>query len=150
MKKALKIILPILGILLLVSLVVLYAIFPSETKSAIDDVWAFLNTPLPIIGVTSVAVLFFAYKVVVSTRYGKTALARVQNEYEKRYSELKVAKEELEQEKQANKEQIDNIKDYLVKVCSTIPNKKVNDLGDMFAKGVNYGEERIDHDTKEE
>ena len=148
MKKALKIIGFSLLACLLVAGIVLYIIFPNETKDVLTNTWNVLNTPLPIVGVTTVAVLFFVWKLVFSTNYGKKALSNVKSEYQKKYEELKAEKEKLEQEREENKEQIEEMKEYIIKLCALIPNKKVNDLGDMFAKGLDYGEETTNSETK--
>ena len=141
MKKALKIIaislLVAFGIYVLVS----FIINKDGTMYWINYVVDLLNKPLPIVGVTTLAVLIFVWKIVFSTKYGKAALTTIENEYQKKYEELKAEKEKLEQEREENKEQIETMKEYIVQLCSLIPNKKVNDLGDKFAKGLDYGEE---------
>ena len=63
MKKALKIIGIVLLSLLFIAAIVLYAIFPTQTKDALINIWAILNTPLPIVGFTTLTILFFVYKV---------------------------------------------------------------------------------------
>ena len=148
MKKALKIIGFSLLACLLVAGVVLYIVFPNETKDVLTNTWNVLNTPLPIVGVTTVAILFFVWKLVFSTNYGKKALSNFNNEYQKSYDELKAEKEKLEQEREETKEQIEEMKKYIVQLCALIPNKKVNDLGDKFAKGLDYGEETTNSETK--
>lgn len=152
MKKALKIIGIILLSLLFVAAIVLYAIFPAQTKDVLTNIWAILNTPLPIVGFTTLALLFFAYKVFIEDKYGKIAISNIKREYQNRYDELKTKKDALEQERKENKEEIEKMKECIIYLCSLIPNKKVNDLGDKFAKGLEYGnrEETIDIETKAE
>lgn len=139
MKKALKIIGIVLLTLLFIAAIVLYAIFPTQTKDVLTNIWAILNTPLPIVGVTTIAVLFFVWQVIVRTNYGKKAIANIKEEYQKRYDQLKAEKDALEKEREENKEQIKDMKKCIVELCALIPNKKVNDLGDKFAKGLDYG-----------
>lgn len=150
MKKALKIIGIVLLTLLFIAAIVLYAIFPTQTKDALTNIWAILNTPLPIVGFTTLALLFFAYKVFIEDRYGKVAIGNIKREYQTRYDELKAEKDALEQERKENKEEIKEMKNCIIYLCSLIPNKKVNDLGDKFAKGLDYGnrEETTDIETK--
>ena len=150
MKKALKIIGTILLTLLFVVAIVLYAIFPTETKDVLTNIWAILNTPLPIVGFTTLTILLFVYKVFIEDRYGKKAIANIEKKYESKHNELKVEKDALEQERIENKEEIREMKDCIIYLCSLIPNKKVNDLGDKFSKGLEYGnrEETIDTETK--
>ena len=148
MKKALKIIaislLVAFGIYVLVS----FIINKDGTMYWINYVVDLLNKPLPIVGVTTFAVLVFAWKLVFSTNYGKKALNGVQSEYQKKYDELKAEKDKLEQEREENKEQIEEMKNYIIQLCALIPNKKVNDLGDKFAKGLDYGKETTNSETK--
>ena len=150
MKKALKIIGIILLSLLFIAAIVLYAIFPTQTKDVLTNIWAILNTPLPIVGVTTIAILFFVWQVIVRTNYGKKTIANIQEEYRAKQNELKVEKDALEQERKENKEKIEEMKNCIIYLCSLIPNQKVNDLGDKFAKGLEYGnrEETIDIETK--
>ena len=148
MKKALKIIGIVLLTLLVIATIVLYAIFPTQTKDTLTNIWAVLNTPLPIVGVTTVAILFFVWKLVFSTNYGKKALNNIRNEYKERYDKLKAEKDALEQERKENKEEIKEMKNCIIYLCSLIPNQKVNDLGDKFAKGLDYGKETTNGETK--
>lgn len=150
MKKALKIIGIILLSLLFIAAIVLYAIFPTQTKDVLTNIWAILNTPLPIVGVTTVAVLVFVWQIVIRTNYGKKALANINEEYQAKYDKLKAEKDALEQERKENKEEIKEMKNCIIYLCSLIPNQKVNDLGDKFAKGLDYGEtkETTNSETK--
>lgn len=150
MKKALKIIGIILLSLLFIAAIVLYAIFPTQTKDVLTNIWAILNTPLPLIGFTTLTILLFIYKVFIEDRYGKQAINNIERKYESKHNELKAEKDALEQERKENKEEIEEMKNCIIYLCSLIPNKKVNDLGDKFAKGLKYGnkEETIDIETK--
>lgn len=150
MKKVLKIVLGSLLACSLIACIVLYIVFPNQTKDTIKTVWTFLNTPLPIIGITTLAVLYFLWQVIIKTRFGKKALAEVKEEYKARFDDLKVEREKLEQEKEKNKELIEEIKKYFVELCGIIPNKKVNDLGETFKKGLEYGKEETNCKAEEE
>lgn len=148
MKKALKII----GVSLLIcgsiAICVLYGVKPNETKQAFANIWDFLNKPLPIVGLTTLGVLIFVWRLVFATRYGKKALEKVEKEYKDKYDELKVEKENLELERNENKKKIEDVENGFVALCKIIPNKKVNELGETFERGLEYGEERIDSETK--
>lgn len=150
MKKALKIIGIVLLTLLFIAAIVFYAIFPTQTKDVLTNIWAILNTPLPIVGFTTLTILLFVYKVFIEDRYGKQAINNIERKYESKHNELKAEKDALEQERKENKEEIEEMKNCIIYLCSLIPNKKVNDLGDKFAKGLDYGnrEETIDIETK--
>ena len=147
MKKTFKVIGIILLACLLVAAIVLYAIFPSQAQDVLTNTWAILNTPLPIIGFTTLAILLFAYHVFVRTKYGKGAINDIKREYQERYNKLKAEKDALEQERKENKEEIESMRKCIVDLCALIPNKKVNDLGEKFAKGLDYGEETTNSET---
>lgn len=134
------------GIYVLVS----FIINKDGTMYWINYVVDLLNKPLPIVGVTTTAVLIFAWQIFVKTNYGKKALGNIKDEYQKRYDQLKAEKDALEQERKENKEEIEEMKNCIIKLCALIPNKKVNDLGDKFAKGLDYGEtkETTNSETK--
>ena len=150
MKKALKII----GISLLVAfgifVLVSFIVNKDGTMYWINYVVDLLNKPLPIVGVTTTAVLFFVWQIIVKTNYGKGAINELKNEYQVRYDELKTEKDKLEQEREENKEEIEKMRECIIYLCDLIPNKKVNDLGDKFAKGLDYGEtkETTNSETK--
>ena len=148
MKKALKIIVISVLACCLVATIVLYAIFPTQTKDVLTNIWATLNTPLPIVGVTTVASLVFVWQIIIRTNYGKKALSNIKEEYQAKYEQLKSEKEKLEQEREENKEQIEYMKKCIIELCALIPNKKVNDLGDKFVKGLDYGEKTTNSETK--
>lgn len=150
MKKVLKIIVASLLICVVITGVVFYLISPSQTTLFISRIWKALNTPLPIIGITTIAVLFFLWQVIIKTRFGKKALSDLQENYQKRFDELKVEREKLELEKEKNKQLIEEIEKHFIELCGIIPNKKVNDLGNSFVKGLDYGKEETNSNAKEE
>lgn len=139
MKKALKVF-KIIAIALLIALpvaaLVCYLVVPNETKAFFGDLITLVNQPLPIIGVSTIAVLFFAYKVFVSTKYGKKVLGEIKEEvksYKEKYDdkcrELEEKKHEIECLVNAHQSEIDLLKGYLEKVCSTSTNQKIKQIG---------------------
>ena len=150
MKKALKIIGISLLACCLIATIVLYAIFPTQTKDVLTNIWAILNTPLPIVGVTTVAILVFVWQIIIRTNYGKQAIANIKEEYQAKYDQLKAEKDALEKEREENKEQIKDMQECIVELCALIPNQKVNNLGEKFAKGLDYGntKETTNSETK--
>ena len=148
MKKALKIIGIVLLACLFIAAIVLYAIFPSQTAYVLNNIWNVLNTPLPIVGITTLTILIFIWQIVIRSRYGKKAINDIKEEYQKRYDQLKADKDSIEKERLENKEEINNIKNGFTYLCALIPNKKVNDLGEKFEKGLEYGKETTNAETK--
>jgi len=145
MKKALKVILPIALVAITVTISVCYAVLPGQTRWFFEQAWAMLNNPLPIVGVTALAVLIFLWRVVIATRFGKGALKEIKDEYEAKYAEFEAEKEHYEQELKDMNNKFNELKDNLARLCDVIPNKKVKDL----AKEFDYGKD-IDSDTEKE
>jgi len=155
MKKALKII----GICALVlgglAYLLCYIFLKEQTTYFTECVIDFINKPLPIIGVSLLVVLFFVYKVIVSTRFGKKALGEYQKKLDKAQKELDEYKLSIKEEMALYKSKIDEykqysdmIKDYFVEFCELSHNVKVKQLGEKIKESA-Y-EETIECDTKEE
>lgn len=127
-----------------ISLVVLYITRPEYTKETLSYFWSLLNKPLPIIGVTTLAILVFVWKVVITTNYGKKKL----EQYDNKVQELKQAKEDFE--KQANetiaelKTKCEKLKSQIAHACELSTNQKIKNFG----KELEYGKETIDSETE--
>lgn len=135
-----KIVLITLAILCGVAFVVFYIVNKEQAKQILDLVVAFVNKPLPIIGVSIVVVGCFVLKIISATAYGKRAIAKMQLEYE---SEKAKDKKDFEDTKikyeamiKTQQKQIDTIFNGFVELCDAIPNKKVKDIGDTFKNDV--------------
>ena len=148
--KILSIVLICLAIALGIYILVSFIINKDGTMYWINYFVDLLNKPLPIVGVTTAAVLIFVWRLFVSTKFGQNTINEIKREYQEKYDKLKAEKDALEQERKENKEEIKEMKECIITLCALIPNKKVNDLGDKFAKGLEYGnrEETIDIETK--
>ena len=148
--KILSIVLICLAIALGIYILVSFIINKEGTMYWINYFVDLLNKPLPIVGVTTAAILIFVWRLFVSTKFGQNTINEIKREYQEKYDQLKAEKDALEQERKENKEEIEKMKNCIIYLCSLIPNKKVNDLGDKFAKGLEYGnrEETIDIETK--
>lgn len=144
MKKALKYILIGLFLTLGIALVVLYIIFPADTKNNITFVWNLLNTPLPIIGVTTFAILMFAWQFFKNSQYGKKKIAEYQQELSKIKQEkedfVNGANEKIHKLMEENKE----LKDIICGLCALSTNQKIKNFG----KELEHGKETVDCETK--
>lgn len=148
MKKFEKILLIILIVLIVclgVGLIVLYIIVPDLTITYINNFIDLINKPLPIIGVTTAAVLIFIWKMVISMRFGKAKLAEYEAKAAKMREEYELFKVQMEQEKQKIEELNNVLREQLVKACQLSTNKKIKDFG----KELNH-EETINSETKAE
>lgn len=147
MKKALKIIGIILLLACVVASCVFYIVLPNETIEFFTNVYDILNRPLPIVGVTTLAVLIFVWKIVFATRYGKKALEKVEQKYQEKYEQLVEQKTLVDKSIKENKEIGDKLTNGFINVCETIPNVKVNKIGENMRKELGYGES-IDSETE--
>lgn len=141
-----KIVLSIVLSVFAVANVVSYLIFKEQYIDTLKYLYGLMNEPLPIVGVTSVAVLIFLWKVIITARYGQGNINKIKAEYEKEkeelYSELKEYNELIE----SQKDELKKLQEYFTKLCSTIRNKKVRELGEEY-----YGrEETINSEAKTE
>lgn len=147
MKKAFKYILFGLLALLCIALVVLYIIFPNETKANISYLWGLLNTPLPIIGVTTIAILVFVWQFFAHSQYGKKRITELQNKIE----ELKQEKQDFVDGANAKIEELEShnaeLKEYISNICELSTNIKIKNYGKEL---LGYGEKTIDSKTTKE
>lgn len=147
MKKALKIIGISLLALLGIALVVLYIIFPTDTKNALSYFWQMLNTPLPIVGITTVAVLTFVWQFFANSQYGKKKINECNQEIER----LKKEKEDfVNGANEKIKELLENnaeLKGYISHICELSTNIKIKNYGKEL---LGYGEETTNSNTEEE
>ena len=147
MKKALKIIGISLLALLGIALVVLYIIFPTDTKNTLSYFWQMLNTPLPIVGITTVAILTFVWQFFAHSQYGKKKINECNQEIEK----LKKEKEDfVNGANEKIKELLENnaeLKGYIANICELSTNIKIKNYGKEL---LGYGEETTNSNTEEE
>lgn len=157
MKKAFKIIIPTLLVILAIFYVVAYILWKEQTTYITECVINFINKPLPIIGVSTGVVLFFIYKCFISTKYGKKAI----NEYKEENRALKERIDELEHKEEDIKDfvvaQLQLIsseqcatKSTLIKSLELSKNIKIKELAKTLKGEQPYGEEEIDSDTEKE
>ena len=138
LNKILGIILAILG----VALIVLYVIFPIQFKECFEYAYGLLNEPLPIVGVSLFAILFFVWKIVKYIRDIKPheEIAKMREEHEKYVvSSNKEKQEILEQNKE--------LKGYIAHICELSTNQKIKNFGKEL---LGYDEKTVDNKPKEE
>ena len=137
LNKVLGIILAILG----VALIVLYVIFPIQFKEYFEYVYGLLNEPLPIVGVSLIAIGYIVFQVVRLIR--TTFPSKELSEMRLRHNEY-VAKSE--EEKQSLKDQNTELKGYIAHICELSTNQKIKNYGKEL---LGYGrEETTNSETK--
>ena len=142
MKKTLKIIGIVLAVLLGIAVFVLRVVFPNEMSAIFDQIWAWLNQPLPIVGVSSIVFGFTIWKIFISTSFGKKCVAELEKKFEELKADYEAKLRQAEEEKAealackeqttdmlaSFKEEIDTFAEQLAVACETSPNAKVKAL----------------------
>lgn len=141
--KVLKIVLIVFLVIVGLGIGVSYIIHPEITRGIFDYVVELCNKPLPIIGITTGAVLLFIWQIFKNTAYGKNVIGQ----YETRYRDALALHGEYEakvngllSEKQ---EQIDFLKAKLIEICALSTNQKVK----AFGKELENGKEEVISNT---
>ena len=122
------------------ALAICYLTIPDRTKSAVDVVIGYLNTPIGIAGGTTITIGLVAGIIlkVVYDRYKDSVrndfkqakdYAEAQKEQAKGYYELAVQeREQIRDILTSYDKRIDNLLDKVCEVCETVPNAKVKAL----------------------
>lgn len=138
---------------ILISLLVAFGIFvlvsfivnKDVTMYWINYVVDLLNRPLPIVGITSAAILVFIWRLVVATNYGKKAISGLRQELDNIKAEHEQYKIDSEKEKQELKEQNEKYVNILYDICELSTNQKIKKYGKEL---LEYGKETTDIETK--
>lgn len=140
------------------ALAICYMVIPERTKCAIDIVIGYLNTPLGIVGGTTITLGLVAY-VIVKTLYehykhsihndleeGKSFVEKQKKQAQDYYENALKEKQEISDILGAYSKEIDNLKDNLLLLCDTIPNAKVKALGE----NIKSDSDRLKTELKEQ
>ena len=176
MKKVFKVILYSFLFVGVIALVVCFLAIPEQTKNFFDIIIDYINRPLPIIGVSTLVLCIFIYKVISNTSIGSKGLKKLLenfSELKNKYDELenKVKEYELKYKDYEDKSnaliksfsiEIDNLYLALVNTCKQSPNKKIQNMAleiqesyegtknELHETLVNGGNELADYiDTKQ-
>lgn len=144
-----------------IALAICYMVIPTETKSAIDIVVGYLNTPLGIAGGTTITLGMVAYFVV--SHIFKLNRDKVKEQYDSCVQELEQKKKELqklveEYEKELKEydtkvrecfEQITKVQNKEIDILQIIPNKKVKEQVELLIDEIKNGEYGNGKDSEE-
>lgn len=140
------------------ALAICYMVIPERTKSAVDVVIGYLNTPIGIAGGTTITiglvagvilkVVYDRYKDSVRNDFAKAKeYAEAQKEQAKGYYDLAIQeREQIREILSSYSSRIDDLLNKLVLVCETIPNAKVKAL----AHEIKDSGEQLKEELKEQ
>ena len=147
MKKFIKWFIFWLLVLCGMALAICYVAIPQETKSAMDIVIGYLNTPLGIAGGTTITIGLVVGVIikVVYDRYRDNIredlikaqeFASSEKEKAEQYKETLVEyKEQVTEMLNGYSQRIDYLTSQIIEVCETSPNAKVKALGEKIKNG---------------
>jgi predicted PurR-regulated permease PerM len=123
----------------------------------IQRAWDWLNQPLPIVGISIIAVLIFAWRVFVTTSYGKKAIKKLTAISEETRTSAKEALEQAKEEKEALQKELEEMRgeleqarEVLTAVCEQSRNAKTKALADTLKGGEQDGQEGTNGNANEE
>ena len=154
MKKALKIILPILILLGLAGFIVCSILIPNQLHDFWKLIYSYLNEQLPIVGVSAVVIGAFAWKIFQNTSFGKRAINKIKKELNETKNEAKAFKENADKTREEFdifknntigvlkefSDKLDNYTEDIVKLCETSPNAKIKAFGEKLK--TKYAEDK--------
>lgn len=127
------------------------------TVEWIQRAWDWLNQPLPIVGISVIAILIFAWRVFVTTSYGKKAIKKLtalseetKTSASEALEQAKAEKEALQKELEEMREEVEQAREVLTAVCEQSRNAKTKALADRLKGGSDDGQEGTDGNANEE
>lgn len=122
-----------------ITVLVFYCINKTQTTKVIMDCWKWLNQPLPLIGISAIAVLGILIKLFSMTSFGKKAINQMRKENAELRQEIQEFKvQEIEWQHTIEKfvaeksSELNKTNETMKKICDTIPNKKVKKIGESI------------------
>ena len=154
MKKSKKVLISIaviLVVLLVAAYFVLLSLYPEQTKNWTMTAWEWLNKPLPVVGVSTLFILIFLWKIFANSSFGKKKISELKELLNATQTELenknKIANDRINNliiENEELKNKLEEAINIIKEICKTSPNKKIQAIGDKY-----YGEtkETINNET---
>ncbi len=154
MKKSKKVLISIaviLVILLVAAYFVLLNLYPEQTKNWTMTAWEWLNKPLPVVGVSTLFILIFLWKIFANSSFGKKKINELKELLRNTQTELedknKIANDRINNlliENDDLKNKLEETTNIIKEICKTSPNKKIQAIGAKY-----YGErkETINNET---
>lgn len=117
-----------------------------QVKQFLMNAWEWLNAPLPIVGVSVLIIMTFLWKLFASSSFGKRAIAKINEGFERTQNELNEKIAEYEEKLEQTESKMQELEFLIEEFMSLIPNKKVQALKEK----VYGGEKETDNQTEKE
>ena len=137
--KVLLIITIISAISLIVTCIVMYVLYPVQTKAFIMNAWDWLNEPIPIVGVSTLMILIFAWQVFKNSSFGRKQLLelkRLGNDTKDTIEAVRAEKDtqiaNLQSQVEYLSGELEKFRNNVAEALMLVPNKKVKELGEKI------------------
>ena len=113
-----------------------------QFKEFMAKAWEWLNAPLPIVGVSLLIILIFAWRIFASSSFGKKKLKKLKGafeslkiDWEKKENELNEIVKQAEQHANTAKEQLKALESEILEICDKSYNQRLKELGERIRNG---------------
>ena len=110
-------------------------VIPEQTQLFLDWAWVNLNKPLPVVGVSALALGIILWRLFASTSFGRKQFNELKEKYltladlfTQLKNETQTQKELLESEIEELRKEKDDLLNYVNNIKKTVPNKKVREI----------------------
>lgn len=155
--KVVKVICIALVLIVGIAFIVGYIWFKDNTIEILNSLKDFLNQPLPIIGVSILTCGVFAYEIVVKFGVGAKTIKGIVSEKDNELARIKEKELEINNFADNLTQRVDNqdisveeLKGYIIELCSYIRNVKVQELVNKIKGDNSNGEQDQDSQANQD
>ena len=110
-------------------------VIPEQTQLFLDWAWVNLNKPLPVVGVSAIALGIILWRLFASTSFGKEKINELKEKYlnlvdsyEQFKNQTEIEKSLMEMKIEELKQELDNVHKYVDNIKLANPCKKVREI----------------------
>lgn len=133
--KTLNIVLICLVATLAVAFGICKLVIPEQTQLFLDWAWVNLNKPLPVVGVSAIALGIILWRLFASTSFGKKKINELKerylnlaDSYEQFKNQTEIEKSLMEMKIEELKQELDDVHKYIDNIKLANPCKKVREI----------------------
>jgi len=146
-----------------IALGIYYIIDKDSTTAFVNNIWSWLNQPLPLVGISAFALSLTALKIFAETSFGRNGLNQIRDEVSNHkqdvYKEVEQAKEILTKVQDEKIEQVALLKEYsneiitiatkLANILTNVPNAKLKNMGHELLSELESTKSNMDRNVDE-